>query len=92
MTAVIGRTASRAAGSNQMTPARPDQLPLSHPPWPGPAAGTAARRSGVHIPVVWTDPCGNDTNCGSLLPETPQPREVRVAGRLANEGLRAFVT
>ena len=27
MTAVIGRTASRAAGSNQMTPAGPDQLP-----------------------------------------------------------------
>ena len=50
MTAVIGRTASRAAGSNQMAPARPDQLPSVPPAMAGVRRPTAARQSRVRIP------------------------------------------
>jgi hypothetical protein len=57
MTAVIGRTASRAAGLNQMTPARPDQLP----PVP-PAMAGFRRRDGR--PAIR---CPHPSSCGPIL-------------------------
>ena len=73
MTAVIVRAASRAAASNRMTPTRPDQLPPAPPGLARSAGGTAARRSGAHIPVAWTDPCDDDRNCGNLLSTATSP-------------------
>jgi hypothetical protein len=73
MTTVIARAASRAAASNRMPPARPDQLSPAPPAVAISAAGTAAWRSGVSVPVAWTDPCGDDGNCGNLLSTAASP-------------------
>jgi hypothetical protein len=89
MTAAIAGTAGRAA-SNRITLARPDQLPPAPPGLARSAAGTAARLSGVRKPVAWTDPCGDDRNCGSLLITATSPaRDSEHRSRNAAGGARA---
>ena len=82
MTAVIARVASRAA-SNRMPPARPDQLPLLHPPWPGPPS---AQRPG--------GPASASPSRGPILVVTTGIAAAFYLGyrNLASEGLRAWVT